>query len=101
MILKYGWNPEKSASNKEKHGLPLSVAHHMFANPTLERYDDRKDYRETRRQAVGTIDGRILFCAYTDRITEEGPVRWVISLRPASRKERRDYEIFINSKAPS
>ena len=37
--------------------------------------------------AIGMARGMILLCVYTDR----GPVRRIISLRPANRKERDDY----------
>lgn len=53
----------------------------------VEQRDDRRDYREVRIQAIGGIGGRILLCIYTDR----GPVRRIISLRYANRRERDAY----------
>lgn len=49
--------------------------------------DDRADYGEVRLVAIGEIHGRVFTCVYTWR----GERQRVISLRPASRKERDVY----------
>jgi uncharacterized DUF497 family protein len=36
---------------------------------------------------IGQVDANVLHVVYTDR----GDVRWIISARPASRKERRQW----------
>jgi len=59
----------------------------MFDGQTLEQLDARRDYREVRVQAVGTVGGLILLCVYTDR----GLTRRIISLRQANRRERDAY----------
>jgi uncharacterized DUF497 family protein len=82
--MEFEWDETKSRKNAEERGLPFDVAIDLFAGPTLEEPDLRRDYGEPRTIAVGTVAGRTLTCVYTDR----GKVRRVISLRQASRKER-------------
>jgi len=55
-----------------------------------EKQDDRRDFGETRMQAIGQADDDILFVVYTDR----GDVRHIISARLASRKERITWHSF-------
>jgi hypothetical protein len=63
----------------------------LFGGPTIEFDDTRRDYGEQRIIAYGAITGRILACVYTWRGTEDDPMRWIISLRPANRGERHAY----------
>ncbi len=61
------------------------MASEIFDQPVLQIVDSRRDYGEQRIRAIGqTTDGRLLAVVYTDR----GNTRWIISARPASRKER-------------
>ena len=83
----FDWNQAKSDRNRLKRGLPFDLAVMLFDRPTLERPDTRFDYQEERIQAIGMIGTVVLACVYTDR----GPVRRIISLRPAKRKERDEY----------
>lgn len=83
----FDWHQPKSDRNRLKRGLPFDLAVMLFDRPTLERPDTRFDYQEDRVQAIGMIGTVVLACVYTDR----SPVRWIISLRPANRKERDEY----------
>jgi uncharacterized DUF497 family protein len=83
----FDWNHTKSDRNRLARGLPFELAVMLFDRPTLERPDARLDYREVRMQAIGMIGTVALACVYTDR----GLVRRIISLRPASRRERDEY----------
>ena len=83
----FEWDQTKSDRNRVERGLPFNLAVALFDGPTLERSDDRLDYQEARVQAIGSAFGLILHTVYTDR----GPVRRIISLRPANRRERHAY----------
>jgi uncharacterized DUF497 family protein len=83
----FDWDQTKSDRNRLERGLPFDLAVVLFDRPTLERPDTRLDYHEDRIQAIGMIGMTVLACVYTDR----GSVRRIISLRPASRRERDDY----------
>lgn len=83
----FEWDQTKSNRNSLERGLPFDFAILLFRGPTRERPDTRQDYHERRMQAIGMAAGVILHCVYTDR----GPVRRIISLRPANRRERDGY----------
>lgn len=60
--------------------------------PTFERIDDRADYGELRRIAIGLADGLHLTVVYTDRPGAREMIRRVISARRSNRRERRAYD---------
>jgi len=83
------WDSRKRESNLTKHGIDFADLANIFKDPNLvEQIDSRRDYGETRRQAIGQIEGRVLFVVYTWR----GGVRRLISARRATREERKIYE---------
>lgn len=59
----------------------------LFDGAVLALRDIRRDYGETRVQAIGEVGGMILLCVYTDRAA----ARRIISLRRANRRERHAY----------
>ena len=64
------WDPVKAAANRIKHGVRFDYAARVFLDPLrLESVDDRRDYGEERRIALGAIDGRVYVVAYTLRDT--------------------------------
>jgi uncharacterized DUF497 family protein len=61
-------------------------------SPVVATDDTHRGYGERRIFATGISAGRVLTCVYTDRISADGRVTWrIISVRPASRKERRSH----------
>ena len=83
------WDEAKRRSNLEKHGLDFKDAHLVYDNPEKCTYDSsRKGERRWRDIAVAVIHGKLLTLIYTER----GDQIRVISLRPASREEREQYE---------
>jgi uncharacterized DUF497 family protein len=87
----FEWDDAKSLRNSRQRLLPFDVAIALFEGPTLEIEDSRRDYGEARVKAIGSVRNVILVCVYTDRQTQSGPVRRIISLRLANRKERDGY----------
>lgn len=83
--MEFDWHEEKHDRNRRERGFGFDVATLIFAGPVLEQLDARRDYGEVRMRALGTVEGVLLSVVYTDR----GDVRWIISARRASRKERR------------
>jgi uncharacterized DUF497 family protein len=87
--LFFDWNTANEAVHVAKHGVAFLDGIEVFLDPRrLDRIDDRYDYREERRQAVGKVDGICFHVTYTMR----GDTAWIISVRRASRKERHDYQ---------
>lgn len=80
------FDPAKDAENRRKHGISLARFADMrgiFIVP-----DPTHSAVEARLAAYGVIDGRV----YQAVLTYRGPDPRVISVRPASRRERRLYE---------
>lgn len=89
MPTTFDWNDDKAAANRAKHGVPFDAAVDLFlGNARLDFPDQRANYGEERRNTTGVVDGAVLTVTYTPR----GAVCRIISVRPASRKERRRHD---------
>ena len=83
------WDEAKRRFNLEKHGLDFKDAHLVYDNPDKCTYDaSREGESRLMDLAMAVIKGRLLTLIYTER---GGDIR-VISFRPASREERKQYE---------
>jgi uncharacterized DUF497 family protein len=90
LVLRFEWDPLKAARNLAKHGVSFEEAATVFGDP-LGRIesDPRHSVDEKRSVLLGVSErGRLLAVMFADR--GEG-VR-LISARPATPRERRDYE---------
>jgi uncharacterized DUF497 family protein len=86
--MAYGWDDAKAAANLAKHGVSFAYATRVFGDPyRIEREDRSAGYEEPRYQALGMVEGRVLFVAFTYR----GNNVRIISARRATRRERRQY----------
>ena len=88
--MEIAYNPAKDRANRRNHGLSLEAARLLFREggaPLLEDIDDRFDYGEERWTTFGLIGGNVHVCVWTPR----RDIRWVISLRPATKREADDY----------
>lgn len=81
----YEWDEAKSRANVAERQLPFSEIARFNWNTAITRQSDR--HGETRWRSTGYI-GQILHVVI---FTERGNRRRIISLRTASRRERRDY----------
>lgn len=95
--MRFDWDPDKAARTLRERRLPFDLAAFMFEGPVLERVDTRQDYGERRVVAVGKVRSLVLSCVYTDLAVAGETVRRIISLRVASRKERKAYAEWSNS----
>jgi uncharacterized DUF497 family protein len=87
----FEWDEEKDEGNIEKHGIPLAAGIPVFDDDyRLEYHDTRHDYGEDRFITIG-YNGYtdVLYVCYTMR--GHGKTR-LISVRPATKHERRTYE---------
>jgi uncharacterized DUF497 family protein len=85
----FEWDDGKEAVNQRKHGMSLALAAKLFATDLwVESEAKRSRSDRSRIVAVGRYEDRLLTCVYTWR----GHKRRVISLRVASRRERRAYQ---------
>jgi uncharacterized protein len=89
-FYRYEWNETKNTKNIGKHkGLPLRDGAEIFLDKARVIFEDERfNYGEKRYIAVGNVDGKILSVCFTYRGFLK---KRLISVRFASRKERRRY----------
>ena len=86
--MEFEWDPAKSDSNVEKHGIDFQDAMRVFADSRTRLTNvTRPEHGETRFKAVRMVDEQIIAVIFTDR----GAVRRIISARRSRKNERRDY----------
>ena len=85
------WNEAKAVANEKKHGVSFAEAATVFADQfAVESYDIIHSHDEDRFVMLGRSDhNRILVVAFT--VPDYKTIR-VISARPATRRERFEYE---------
>ena len=88
--MQFEWDPAKAEENLAKHAVPFSEAMTVFGDP-LELVIPDPDHStgEPRFVSMGlSAAGRLLVVSYTER---QGSIR-LISARPATTRERKEYE---------
>lgn len=86
MIITF--DESKNLRNIEERGLSFKLAEEFDFRTALFSLDDRRDYKEERVRAIGSIRGRMHVLVFT--YTTDG-IR-VISLRKANLREVKRYE---------
>lgn len=91
----FEWDPAKATGNRSKHGVGFELAATIFRDPlTLSRFDDEHSETEERWITLGQADnGRLLVVVHTfQELDEHNAAVRIISARPATRHEQRQYE---------
>jgi uncharacterized protein len=84
------WDEAKNRQNIRKHGLDFGDAWEIFAGrPSFPELDLRRDYGEDRWTVIGLLGNRVVVVTFTFGSNE---VIRIISLRKASRHERKRFE---------
>ena len=78
------FDPLKRLRTLEQRGLDFLDAESVFAGPTLEFEDRRRDYGEVRTVCLGLLEGRMVVIIYTQRSF----FRQIISMRKANAREQ-------------
>ena len=86
-MLDVEFDPTKDAANLVKHGISLARTANLEILRTVE--DERGGYGERRFWPFGLIEG-VMYCA---SVTFRRGITRAISLRPASRLERKRYDL--------
>lgn len=91
--MEFDWDPNKAVANLSKHGINFVAAIAVFDDPNhVVEESSKPEYGEVRYIAIGKLqDGRLVTVVYTDRDTERGYIRRIISVRTARNYERRKY----------
>jgi uncharacterized protein len=83
--MRVTYDPAKRRKTFEDRGLDFEDATLVFAGPTLEVEDTRRDYGEARIICFGYLEGRLVVVGYTPR----GSNRHVFSMRKANGREEK------------
>ncbi|MGF1614218.1 MAG: BrnT family toxin [Gammaproteobacteria bacterium] len=91
MALRFEWDRRKAAGNLRKHGVSFDEASTVFDDPLARIFDDEDhSEQESREIIVGhSAAGRLLLVLFTE--PRENVIK-IISARPATPRERDDYE---------
>jgi len=85
------FDPAKDAANLAKHGVSLADAAGFEWGGAVVWTDERQDYDEARRLALGYIGLRIMALVFVDRPADHPTERRIISLRRANSREVKRY----------
>lgn len=84
----FEWDPDKEKENIQKHNVDFVTAFQIWEGFVYEQNDDRHDCGESRLQALGEVDSRLMVVIFTWR----GTARRIISARKANPREKRRFE---------
>ena len=94
-MFDFDWDPAKAASNLRKHKVCFELAATVFSDPLATSVlDENQGAFEERWITMGVAqDGRLLVVSHTSSEYDDNRtfVR-IISARPATRKEQRQFE---------
>jgi len=87
--VEFEWDDLKAESNARKHGVSFEEARTVFDDPLARIFEDDDAVSERREIIIGHSDDRRLLVVC---FVENEPAVRLISARPATRRERQDYE---------
>lgn len=89
-MIKFEWDPAKSASNKKKHGVSFGEAQSVFYDEfAIQFFDDANSESEDRFLMLGLSEAaRLLIVCHCER--EHSVIR-IISARKATKNEAKYY----------
>ena len=94
-MFEFEWDPAKAASNLRKHKVGFELAATVFQDPLMQSIlDEDHGGFEQRWITMGRArDGRLLVVSHTDARAEGDKISVrLISARPATRSEQRQFE---------
>ncbi len=97
--MRFEWDPAKTVSNIRKHGVSFDEAVTVFKDPLAFIFDDTAHSEQEHREIIigmSTVRRMLLVC-FVERV--EDTVR-IISARPATRQEMKDYEENAHNQTP-
>ena len=97
--MKFQWDPAKAAKNIRKHGISFDEAVTIFKDPLAFIFDDMEHSKDEHREIIiGTSAlSKMLLVCFVER--HQNIIR-IISVRPATRREKQDYEENIRNQNP-
>jgi len=91
MGYRFEWDRRKATANVGKHGVVFEEASTVFLDPLAFIFDDDDHSDQEHRELIvgHSTNGRLMIISFTERAA--GVIR-IISARPATKKERENYE---------
>ena len=94
-VYRFAWDAAKAASNRRKHGVEFELGATVFRDPlALSVYDEDHSEQEERWITLGQAENDTLLVVvhtFEELAESEARVR-IISARPATAHERRQYQ---------
>ena len=93
-MFDFEWDPAKAASNRRKHGVDFELAATVFRDPLIRSIpDEEHSDAEERWVTVGEArNGQLLTVCHTFRQAAYRELIRIISARPTTPNERRQFE---------
>ena len=88
---RFEWDPKKAAANLEKHGVAFSDAITAFSDETGLVLDDPDHSTDEARFVLLGLSADLRMLVVVHCLRDSGKVIRLISARPASRRERAQY----------
>jgi len=97
--MRFEWDPAKAVKNIRKHRIRFDEAVTVFKDPLALIFDDIAHSEHEHREIIIGIStlSRIILVCFVERL--EDVVR-IISARPATRQEIKDYEENAHNQSP-
>ncbi len=88
--MKFEWDARKASANQRKHSVSFVEAATVFADPLARIHDDpQHSVGEVREIIVGlAANGSVLLVSFSER----GDTVRLVSARPATAREKHEYE---------
>ncbi len=97
--MRFEWDPAKAENNIRKHDVSFDEAVTVFKDPLAFIFDDEAHSEEEHREIIIGMSAlrRMILVCFVERL--EDTVR-IISARPATRQEIKDYEENAHNQNP-
>ena len=97
--MRFEWDPAKAKSNIRKHNVSFDEAVTVFKDPLAFIFDDTTHSEQEHREIIIGISAlrRMILVCFVERVKDA--VR-IISARPATRQEIKDYEENAHNQIP-
>jgi uncharacterized protein len=86
--MRFEWDPRKNEHNVREHALDFADASRVWLSPMIVWPNRRRDYGESRFNALGDLNGRVVVVTFTPRGAD---LCRVISMRKANERETAFY----------
>jgi uncharacterized DUF497 family protein len=96
MSVRFEWDANKATLNLNRHEVSFDEATTVFDDPLARIFDDLDHSLEEHREIIvgHSVNDRLLLICFSERTAD---VIRIVSARPLTRRERKDYEESYNS----